>query len=225
MFQNRTAQLIYQSFFCAFGLIGIAASLGFFDMEWRWDFYIHFTNLSNYLCIGIMFAELIQTARKKRNSYVKTAPLLKFIGMLGILLTFLVFNLLLANEPTRDPALNYKVSSILFHIVLPILYIADWFLFYERRKVRWTYPLIGTLFPVLYVIFVFIHAWALKFDASIPNFTGTGSFIYPYFFLNLETLGIGGVLKWSLILSAGFVLAGFLFFGLDKILPHRKKKA
>ena len=80
MIQNKTTQLIFQSFFCAFGIIGLISSLGIFDMTWRWDFYIHFTNLSNYLCIGIMFAELVQTARKKENSYVSTLPLLKFIS-------------------------------------------------------------------------------------------------------------------------------------------------
>ena len=78
MIKNRTAQLIFQSFFCAFGLIGIFASFGIFDdvLNPRWDFYVHFTNLSNYLCIGIVFAELVQTAKKKADSYVSTAPFL-----------------------------------------------------------------------------------------------------------------------------------------------------
>ena len=58
MFKNRTAQLIFQSFYCAIGLIGIVASIGVFDdvLNLHMDFYVHFTNLSNYLCIGIMFA-------------------------------------------------------------------------------------------------------------------------------------------------------------------------
>lgn len=68
MIKNRTTQLIFQSFYCAIGLIGAVASLGIFDdiLNPRWDFYAHFTNLSNYLCIGIMFAELVQTAKKVR---------------------------------------------------------------------------------------------------------------------------------------------------------------
>ena len=98
MIKNRTAQLIYQTVYCTLGLIGIIASLGIFDnvSNLRWDFYVHFTNISNFFCIGVMLAALIQTAKKKENSYVSTAPALKFIGMLGILLTFLVFNIMLA---------------------------------------------------------------------------------------------------------------------------------
>ena len=223
MIQNRTTQLIFQSFFCAFGVIGTAASLGFFDMVWRWDFYIHFTNLSNYLCVGIMFAELVQTARKKEDGYVTTLPLLKFISSLGILLTFLVFNILLAGEPTRDPALNFKVNSILFHVIIPIMYIADWILFYEHKKVKWNWPIISASFPLVYAIFVFLHAWAYKFDATISNWTGTGSFIYPYFFLDLEKLGVGGVIKWVVILAVGFILLGYLFYGIAKILKKYEK--
>jgi len=55
--------------FLAIGLIGVVASLGVFNLieGIRWDFYVHFTNLSNYLCIGVMLAALIQTARKKED--------------------------------------------------------------------------------------------------------------------------------------------------------------
>ena len=119
MIKNRTVQLIFQSFFCAFGVVGIFSSIGFFDYKFYDVFYVMFTNLSNYLCVGIMFAQLVQTAKKKGDGYVNTAPILMFIAMLGILLTFLVFNIMLA--PTREAALNFSVGSILFHVVLPLM--------------------------------------------------------------------------------------------------------
>ena len=101
---------------------------------------------------------------------------------------------------------------------------SDWFLFYERKKTTWKYPIYSIAFPLSYVIFVFIHAAILKFDASIPNFTNTGSFIYPYFFVNLETQGVAGVIKWVLILTAGFVALGYAFVGLDKLLKSPENK-
>ena len=72
MIKNRTAQLIYQTFYCTLGLVGFVACLGVYDdvSNLRWDFYVHFTNLSNFLCIGVMLTSLIQTARKKEDSYV-----------------------------------------------------------------------------------------------------------------------------------------------------------
>lgn len=215
MIKNKTIQLIFQTAFCTLGLLGIIASFGTFNYVWRGDFYVHFTNLSNYLCIGIMFAELIQTIKKKDDSYVNTVPLLKFIGVLAILLTFIVFNFILAGD--RDMYLNFQINSVLFHIILPIMYILDWFLFYEKGKVKLTYPLCSTAFPLLYVIFIFIRAWILNFDPSVP-------YIYPYFFLDLNKLGVVGVIKWVILLSIGFILGGFLLYGIDKAIVKIKNK-
>ena len=219
MIKNRTTQLIFYTVYCTLGLVGSIASLGIFDniSAIRWDFYVHFTNLSNFLCIGVMLAALIQTAKKKDDSYVSAAPILKFIGMLGILLTFLVFNIMLAGAEGRDPQLNWRIGSLLFHVVLPVMYIADWFLFYERKKCKWYYPIASIAFPLGYVIFLLIQAVILKFDTSILIPTTTTPLIYPYFFVNLDTQGVTGVLMWICILAAAFVAVGFAFFGLDRL--------
>ena len=224
MIKNRTAQLIYQTIYVTLGFVGLVASLGIFDniQTIRWDFYVHFTNISNFLCIGVMTAALIQTVKKKEDSYVSAAPILKFIGMLGILLTFLVFNIMLAGAEGRDPQANWRIGSLCFHVVLPILYIADWFLFYERKKCKWFYPIVSIVFPLSYVVFLLIQAIILKFDTSILIPTTTTPLIYPYFFVNLETQGVPGVLMWVGILSAAFIAVGFAFFGLDRLIKSKK---
>ena len=219
MIKSRTTQLIFQTVYCTFGLIGTVASLGIFDNVHtiRWDFYVHFTNISNFLCIGVMLAALIQTAKRKEDGYVTAAPMLKFIGMLGILLTFLVFNIMLAGAEGRDPQANWRIGSLCFHVVLPVLYIADWFLFRERGRTKWYYPVASIGFPLSYVIFLLIQATILKFDSSILIPTTTTPLIYPYFFVNLETQGKGGVLMWIGILAVAFVVVGFAFLGLDRV--------
>ena len=219
MIKNRTIQLIFQTVFCTLGVVGCVASIGIFDNInlIRWDFYVNFTNVSNYFCLAIMFAGLIQTIRKKDDSYVSAVPLLKFIGVLGILLTFLVFNIMLAGAEGRDPQANWRIGSILAHVVLPILYVADWFLFYERKKCKWYYPLISIAFPAAYVIFLLIQAVILKFDSSILIPSTTTPLIYPYSFLNIEKQGVPGVLVWVLGLLVAFVAVGFIFYGLDRL--------
>ena len=226
MIKNRTTQLIFYTVYCTLGLVGTIASLGIFDNinEIRWDFYVHFTNLSNFLCIGVMLAALIQTAKKNDDSYVTVAPMLKFIGMLGILLTFLVFNIMLAGAEGRDPQLNWRIGSLCSHVVLPILYIADWFLFRERGKCEWYYPIASIGFPVAYVIFLLIQAAILKFDSSILIPTTNTPLIYPYFFVNLDTQGISGVLLWIAILAVAFAAVGFAFFGFDKLIDKKNRK-
>ena len=220
MIKNRTTQLIFQTIYCTLGLVGCVACLGIFDdfRNIRWDFYTYFTNISNFLCVGVMVAALVQTAKKKEDSYVSTAPLLKFIGMLGILLTFLVFNIMLAGA--RDAQLNWRIGSLTFHVVLPIMYIADWFLFYERKQSKWYYPVASVGFPLAYAIFLLAHAAILRFDTSILTPTGA-TLIYPYFFVNLEK-GVPYVLMWISILSVAFVALGFAFYGLDRLEKNKK---
>lgn len=215
MTKSRMAQLIFQSVYCAFGVLGSVACLGLFDdyKNMSWTFYVYFTNLSNFLCLGIMFAELVQTARKKENSFVTTLPALKFIAMLGILLTFFVFNIMLAGG--RDIQMNLQVKSILFHVVLPIMYVADWVMFYEHRKTKWYYPLLSISFPIVYLLFVYVRAAVLGFDSE--NY-----FLYPYFFLDLDKQGIGGVAMWFGILFVAFVVVGYILFVIDWLIGKRK---
>ncbi len=223
--ENRTIQLIYQTVYCTLGMIGCVASLGIFEdiNTMRWDFYVHFTNISNFLCVSIMFAALIQTAKKKENSCVAISPLLKFIGMLSILLTFIVFNFILAGAADRDPQRNWRIGSLCFHVILPIMYVADWFLFYERKKIKWFYPLVSAVFPLGYIILMLLQAVILKFDTSI-HIPGTDTpLIYPYFFINIENLGVYGVATWIMILFVAFFLVGFMFLWIDKLGQNKSK--
>ena len=226
MIKNRTTQLIFQTIYCTLGLVGCVACLGIFDniKNIRWDFYVHFTNISNFLCLGVMVVGLVQTIKKKEDGFVNAVPMLKFIGILGILLTFLVFNIMLAGQEGRDPQLNWRVGSLLFHVLLPIMYIADWFLFYERKQSKWYYPIASIGFPLAYAIFLLIQAVILKFDSSILIPTTTTPLIYPYFFVNIDNLGVPGVLMWVGILAVVFVAVGYLFYGLDRIPKIKLKK-
>jgi hypothetical protein len=102
------------------------------------------------------------------------------------------------------------------------MYIADWFLFYERKQCKWYYPIASIGFPLAYVIFLVIQAIILGFDSSILIPTTTTPLIYPYFFVNIETQG-WGVLMWIAILSCAFVAVGYGFYGLDRLEKKTKK--
>ena len=75
------------------------------------------------------------------------------------------------------------------------------------------------------MIFVFVHAACLKFDSSIINFAGTGPHIYPYFFLNVDKIGVNGALGWIAIIAVAFVALGYLMYCVDKLIAKNKKFA
>ena len=216
MIKSRTAQLIFQSIYIGIAIIAVLASFGLFDITYRWDFYVHFTNLSNYLCALLIFLELRDTAKKGIDSYVATHPLLKFIALLGIILTFVIYNFVLA--PQKDLKDNFVVASMTLHIILPIMFIVDYILFYEHGKVKWYYPIVSALFPLLYAAFIYIHAAIYNFDSSIYYPGRKDPFIYPYFFLNLDKYGVAGVAKYIVIILIVFVVFGYIIVMIDKSL-------
>lgn len=212
MAKNRTVQLVYQTVYCTVGFIGFVASFDFFDMSFFGEVYIYFTNWSNYFCSIVMFVELINTIKTKEKRCAAPIPLLKFIGLLSILITFWGYNF---PDPTRNPAWNYKINSIAFHIVLPIMYIIDWFLFYEKRKIKFIYPICASFFPTVYIIFMFIRAWILNFNSNENN-------LYPYFFLNVEKLGFAGAISLCVLLMFCYTAIGFVFIGLDSLIRFKE---
>ena len=225
MGKNRNAQMIYRSAYCALGILAVFASFGIFEniYKFRWDFYIYFTNLSNYLCLGIMIAELVASVKKKEDGYVNACPKLKFVGLVAILLTFCVFNFILAGEKGRDPMRNWEIGSVLLHVVLPIMYVIDWFVFDERGKTKWKYIFSAISFPAIYFAFVVVHAAILGFDTSIKNGLGNPPLIYPYSFLNFEKLKVSGVALWVVGIVAVIIVVGALLILIDKALTSKIK--
>ena len=213
MIRDNVVKLIYRTVFCTLAVVGFLASLGLFEAHFKSTFYVYFTNLSNYICMFIGFAELkrtIKAARENDESFTEVYPRMKFIGMIMIFITFVVFNFLLAKD--RPLEKNMTVSSIMLHIVLPIMYIADWVLFCEHKKVKKTTPLLSVVIPILYAVFVFVRAEIMGRQ---------GELVYPYFFLDVNKLGWSGVAVWIAILIAAFIVIGYIFYFLDRIIEEK----
>ena len=82
--------------------------------------------------------------------------------------------------------------------------------------ITFTLCVLSFITHIVYVVFIYIRAWILEFNAEVP-------YIYPYFFLNLDTQGVAGVLKWVGVLLAAFIVVGFIFFGLDRLVKSPKE--
>ncbi len=211
MIQNRNVQILFKAIYCTLGIVGIFAGWGIFDKTFNVNFYVYYTNLSNYICIGFMIASLVFTmksANRKEDGPCTLCPAFKFMSMIMITVTFLVYNTLLAKEHT---ALEYftSLNNLIMHVILPVMFILDWVLFYEHGKTKWSYPLLSVIMPLVYVIFVLIRG------AIIDH--ATTEVVYPYFFLNVDDLGWGGFFMWLSILVVLFVALGYLIYLFDHI--------
>lgn len=220
MIRKRSVQLIFKAVFCTLGLIAFLMTLGVFDRRLDRNYHVYYTHLSNALCLGFMLCSLVRTAvaaERQGSGFCDFAPRLKFMLTVMILITCIVYNTLLSNYRSVG-AYFASLKNGLNHFILPVMFFLDWLLFYERRRVKWTYPLLGVIIPLTYVLYILLRAAVLKATGKYARV------VYPYFFINPDALGWNGFLRWILILLAAVLALGYGIYLLDKW-PGRKKAA
>lgn len=217
MIKNRTAQLVFQTVYCVLAVVGVLSSLGLFVAKFNANFYVYYTNLSNYICAGVMFVSLVRTVKasnKKEDGFCQTAPTFNFMCVILIMVTFFVYNILLVGEQTVVTYFT-SLSNMLLHVILPIMFVLNWVLFYEHGKVKWHWPLYCVVMPLIYVVYILIRAWII---GSKPV-----EVLYPYFFLNVAKLGWGGFFMWIAILLVVFIALGYVLYALDNLKSIKSK--
>lgn len=207
-------RLMLQTAYCTLSVVAFLASLGLFNYKYQPNWYIYFTNLANYFCMVFMGIKLYNTIRNRGTDYDTTSPGMEYVGVVLLSATFCIFNFVIAPAKGRDPALNVAVSSVLLHETLPPLFLLDWFLFYRRGQSRWK-DFLCSLIPA-FVFFVFIQLRA----PFVKEINGIKK--YPYFFVNLDTLGYAGLVKWFFIVMAAFVVLALIWYWLDHFLAKKE---
>ena len=216
MRKDLITQLIYRVVLCVVSAFSCLLSLGIFYINinggahFSWNFLKYYTNLSNYFVFIVSAVVLAETVRRVRNGeregYNRKWRTFKFMVVIMILVTYLVVVFLLYSPLTVGYWLD--VGNMSFHCLAPLLFIFDFILFDEKRTIPARAPLYSLILPLIYVCGIMIVG------ASVPGFT------YPYFFLDVDLLGYGGVAVWVLILLVIFTILGYLLWlwnRLDKV--------
>lgn len=230
MLKNKIPQLMIQSIYVILGLIVVASSFGLFEIHegFRKDFFVQFTNVSNYLCLAVMTIELVYTVISMKKGEIEgqtnRVRKIKFMGVVWMVITFCIFNFMLAGGDSRHeividgqvyfsilPIKDFRIGSILAHIVLPILYIVDWILFYERGKDKWYTPFFALIGPLAYILVVYIRVGVM---VGLGTPLDNTQALYPYPFFKISPM-LPVILLGFLV---GFIAVGYLVFGIDKLL-------
>ena len=210
--KKRVAQLIFCGVYCILASIGLLLDFGAFGGGFSTRPFVYYTSLSNMLCSAFMFILLFRQLGKRKT---ELWPLGKYIFVVMILLTAIVYNLLL-NSYSSLGAYFASAKNVLYHLILPAMFVLDWFFFYKRGRVKPGYPLLALAIPLAYVVYILVRAFVVK-SAGM-----TVSVLYPYFFLNVDRLGWSGFVLWIGILLVMLLLLGYGLYGLDRLMFRRK---
>lgn len=210
--KNLLTQMIYRIVLCCVSALAVALTFGIFYVgegpaNLTWEFLKYYTNMSNYFVFAVSVIVLADNVKRvkagEKEGYNRKVRTLKFMTTVMILVTFLVYIILLGEPFTADFWRN--LGNISYHVFAPLLFILDYFLFEEKKSVSVFAPLLSLVIPLVYVCYTFI------LGAAIENFE------YPYFFLDVNELGYGGVMVWVVILVAVFTVLGYLLWLFNRI--------
>ncbi len=211
--KKRVTQLTFYGVYCILALVGLLLDFGAFGGGVSTRPFVYYTSLSNMLCSVFMAISLI---RNLRHGELELWPLCKFLFVVMILVTAIVYNLIL-NPYSSLIAYFSSAKNVLYHLILPVMFVFDWIFFYRRGTVKAVYPVLALAIPLVYVIYILLRAFAVKSTGK------NVSVLYPYFFLNVDRLGWQGFLLWMGTLLVMLLLLGYGLYGLDRLLSRRRK--
>lgn len=182
--------------------------------------FMYFTIQSN---IAILLVSLIGLYFIYKNKYNYIWSVIKFVFVVSITLTGIVFCFVLA--PTMGGN-AFSLENVLTHVVVPLSAIIDFFVVGINFNIKKKNILFVTIPPLLYSIYAGI-GYALDF-----KFTSTQN--YPYFFLNWGSkagaigfsseLPFMGVIWWILLLLLFLIFVGFIYLKIIDLFKNKYKK-
>lgn len=215
MIKNKIVSLVYKIITAVLALTGLLFATDIFTGTFSKTFIFYYTNQSNILCLVSMVLSAIYCAKDIKKNGTKGlstfAPRFKGGVVLAITVTFLVYWGML-----YSPGYPQDISSILLHLVVPVMVILDWVLFDEKGKFKKLDPILWLLIPLVYDIFANVVALF-----GSPRFDGSR---FPYFFLDYDLNGIPMTIMYFVVLLLTFLLLGYVYYGLSQLMSRKQRK-
>lgn len=182
------------------------------------NFYTILSNLVCFVFFAYMLARVIADIKRSGITGVSTAPRFKGAITMMITVTLLIYHFMLMPQLfTMSSAYSaFSPADVLVHYFTPIMTILDWLLFDEKNKYRWYDPILWLILPLTYFVFAVIRA---QVGGVLPAIGSR----YPYFFMDIDALGLPAVLLNVLVLVLAFLLLGYVIYLINKLHFINKK--
>jgi hypothetical protein len=187
-------------------LCGILLQSGAFSGEFSLASFKMFTTLSNVFVLIYEIPAVIVLISSGGSRHFM--PFLQFSSMMCILLTGAVALFMLGDMFTNADNIM-KTALFFLHDVVPVAVLADWLLLTKKGSFHWSYPFLSCIFPLAYLTVAFLGA---NYGFSL----GMGGSLYPYPFMDVNTLGLKTVVLICLGLTAVYISIGYLIVFMDR---------
>lgn len=159
-----------------------------------------FMYVGYYTILTNLFCTIIATAfcrpREPQSRWaIWREPWVVTAAAVSIVMVGLIFHVLLRDQyhPTGIAA----VTNLIHHYIVPAAFAAFWWRIVPRRSLIWGDVWRVFAYPAAYLVYVLMR--------------GEVSGVYPYFFIDVRTLGYAGALLNASAISVLFIGAGLAF--------------
>lgn len=182
-------------------LIGVLALIGVTIQVIKYgvNMFLYFTTLSNTLVAGYYLYKSV-TSNKRPTAF-------KGSVVMAILLTGLVYHFMLASR-AKD---FHRVENYIVHYIVPISVFID-YIFTKGLKVNWKNPFQWVIIPLTYLLFSLFNGLVLQLP--VPDNADSP---FPYFFLNINKLGVQPVFIYVAVICVAYILLGYVLVFIKKI--------
>jgi hypothetical protein len=171
--------------------MGIARGFG-------WTFgvslYVAFFTVTTNLLVAVALTLPLVAPRSNAGRLFASPHAITGIAA-SIVLVSLTYNILLAH--IWNPRGLGLIADLLLHDIVPLLFVAYWWLAVPKRSIGWKKAALWAIYPVVYFAYAMVRGVLTDF--------------YPYPFINVTHLGIFSVLLNAIgVLVAFFVILALL---------------
>lgn len=167
----------------------------------------YFTTFTNSMVV--VTAAVLLFGSGRFHDWLKSPPVLAAL-CLYIAFVGLGFWFLLGGPGELNGLLDW-IPEITAHSLSPILGAVFFVRAVPKGHLKWHHPVLWLSYPIAYLIY-----WL---------FRGPLVGYYPYFFVDVNALGYGGVAIWSGALIVAFLILGSLMLLIDRISSARTARA
>lgn len=212
--KSKVVVIIFRVLLLLGCLLGLYQNSGLSSGALNLQMFNFYTILSNAVCLLFFIFMLIKTI----SNGISPAPRFKGAITMMITVTFLIYHFVLLPQSftmTSDYD-SFSMADILVHYYTPIMVILDWILFDEKDRYKWYDPFIWLIIPYSYFIYVIIRAEVGGVLTAIGS-------RYPYYFIDIDAIGVTNVLWNVIILSCVFLFLGYIIYVVNKFHFNEKR--
>jgi hypothetical protein len=162
------------------------------------SFFSYFTVITNTLVATVLTCQLTSRESAARRWFLQ--PWVSSGIAVSIAVVSLAYNVLLRH--LWDPEGWQWLADELMHDVMPLLFLAWWWIYVPKGTLRPRHMALWLLYPLLYFAYALLRGHVLA--------------AYPYPFIDVDKLGYPQVLLNAGGLLVGFVTIALVVMGLDR---------